>query len=127
MTPGRLRLAAIAANGLLALSILLLPWYALDDYVPSGWDATDAAKLALVCAVANVVLIRVRGSASRVLAIAALLLVALRVAHPPDFGFDFDGLEVPTERRFGCWVGLGSAVMAAALALVPHPRVSESA
>lgn len=118
-------MAAVAAHGVLALSILLLPWFALDDYVPNGWDATDLAKLALVCAVANVVLIRVRGSASRVLALVALALVATRVAHPPDFGFDFDGLEVPVERRFGCWVGLGAAVAAAALALVPRPRVSE--
>jgi hypothetical protein len=48
--------------------------------------------------------------------VVALALVAYRVAVPPDFGFGFDGLAVPVERRWGCWVALGAALLAAALA-----------
>jgi hypothetical protein len=115
------RATGLVASAALALSIVLLPWYALDDYVPNGWDATFWARAALVLAVANLVLLRLRpGSAGSVaLTAAALALVAARVALPPDFGFDFDGLDVPVERRIGAWTGLLAAAAALAAALAP--------
>lgn len=107
----------MAANAALALSIVLLPWYALGDYVPNGWDATAWLRVALVLAALNLVALRGGGAGSAALALPALVLVAARVALPPDFGFDFDGLDVPVERRAGAWVGLAAAVAAAAVAL----------
>ena len=122
--------AALASSGLLAASILLLPWYGLGAYEPNGWDATFWLRVALVLAVLNLVGVRARerASGSVPLAAAALVLVALRVLLPPDFGFDFDGLEVPVERRVGAWIGLAAAAGALAAALAgrspPAPRAS---
>ena len=110
----RWRYAALAANAALALSVVLLPWYALAEYTPSGWQATWLARLALVLALGGIVLLRL-GRPPRDLvapALAALVLVVYRVALPPDFGFDLDGLEVPVERRPGALIALGSAVAA---------------
>ena len=103
-----LRVATALAAALLALIALLAPWYALDDYVPNGWDATWWARLAALLAVANVAVLRFTDwrRVPVALAAAALVLVAVRVAWPPDFGFDFDGLTVPVERRAGCWAAL---------------------
>ena len=111
------RAIALAANAGLALSILLLPWYALGDYVPNGWDASAWLRAALVLAALNLVAVRAGGTGSAALTAATLVLVAGRVALPPDFGFDFDGLEVPVERRFGAWLGLGAALLAMVVAL----------
>ena len=52
----------------------------------------------------------------------ALACVAVRVITPPDFGFGFDGLTVPVERRIGCWVALG----ASSLALLASARLAWS-
>jgi hypothetical protein len=121
------RAAAGVGSGLLALSIVLLPWYALGDYVPNGWDATAWLRAALVLAALNLVAVRGGGTGSAALAVAALVLVAGRVALPPDFGFDFDGLDVPVERRAGAWIGLTAAVVALAAALAGRPRPPRSA
>lgn len=110
----RWRYAALAANAALALSVVVLPWYALAEYTPSGWQATWLARLALVLALGGIVLLRL-GRAPRDLltpALGALLLVAYRVALPPDFGFDLDGLEVPVERRPGALIALVAAATA---------------
>lgn len=104
---------------MLAAAILLLPWYRLGQYEPNGWDASFWLRVTVILALLNLLTVRAdaRGAGSPALAAAALALVAMRVVLPPDFGFDFDGLEVPVERRFGAWVGLGAAasVLAAAL------------
>jgi hypothetical protein len=122
--------AALASGGLLAASILLLPWYGLGSYEPNGWDATFWLRVALVLAVLNLVGVRARerASGSVPLTAAALALVALRVLLPPDFGFDFDGLEVPVERRVGAWIGLaaGAGALAAALAGRSRPPTRAS-
>ena len=110
------RAAALGGCAALALSVLLLPWYALDEYVPSGWQATWWARAALVLAVAAAVVLRLAPGATgaaAVLTSLALGAVAFRVALPPDFGFDFDGLDVPVERRAGSWTGLAAAALAA--------------
>jgi hypothetical protein len=75
-----------------------------------------------VLAALNLVAVRGGGTGSAALAVAALVLVAGRVALPPDFGFDFDGLDVPVERRAGAWIGLAAAALAVAAALVGRPR-----
>lgn len=109
----RLAFAATAA------AVVLLPWYRLDDYTPNGWDATWWARLALVAALAGLALAsldlypRVRAG----LAALIVVLVAFRLAVPPDFGFDFDGLDVPTERRIGAPVALATALLALTLEL----------
>ncbi|MEA2458062.1 MAG: hypothetical protein QOC95_1034, partial [Thermoleophilaceae bacterium] len=104
---------AIAASLVLGLSVTLLPWYALSDYRANGWDATWWARAAAIAAITGIVLVR-RASYRLAAAAAALALacVIVRVASPPDFGFGFDGLMVPVERRVGCWVALGSALLA---------------
>jgi hypothetical protein len=110
---GRLRALAIAAAAVLALSVALLPWYALGAYEPNGWDATWWARAAAPAALAAVVLLRLERDRLAALAAAlALAFVAVRVAAPPDFGFGFDGLGVPVKRLAGCWVALASAVVA---------------
>jgi hypothetical protein len=104
---------AIAASAVLALSVVLLPWYALDDYQPNGWDATWWARAAAAAALAAI--IAMRFAAVRIGAAFALLaaaFVSYRTAQLPDFGFDFDGLTVPVERQAGCWVALAAALMA---------------
>jgi hypothetical protein len=106
-------IGAIVASAVLALSVVLLPWYALDAYEPNGWDATWWARAAALAAIATIVLVRL--GRYRPAALAAALgfaFVALRVASPPDFGFGFDGLTVPVRRQFGCWVALVSSLAA---------------
>jgi hypothetical protein len=110
---GRVRALATAAAAVLALSVVLLPWYALSAYEPNGWHATWWARAAAATAIATIVLLR-RGQ-DRAAAIAAALglaCVVLRTASPPDFGFGFDGLSVPVARRAGCWVALASSGLA---------------
>jgi hypothetical protein len=112
--PGGVRWAAIATGAAVALLVVLAPWYALDDYVPNGWDATWWARLAALLAIANVALLRLRAGPPRLPVTVAgtiVALVAVRVAFPPDFGFDFDGLTVPVERRAGCWAALAAAAL----------------
>ena len=110
---------ALAANAALALTIVLAPWYSLGTYVPSGWQASWLLRLALALALVNIVALRLGrppGDLWRP-SLAALVLIAFRVAVPPDFGFDFAGLEVPVQRRLGCGVGLAATVVAAAVPL----------
>jgi hypothetical protein len=124
------RRIAVAASAVLALSVVLLPWFALDAYRPNGWDATWWARGALVAALANVVAIRLgRPRVAAVAAALALACVAVRVAAPPDFGFAFDGLTVPVRRQAGCWVALVSASLALLASLLlarssPEPAPS---
>ena len=117
------RSLATAAFAVLGLSVVLLPWYALDDYVPNGWDATWWARVALGAALGGLALASANRAPRAQLALAAIALaaVAFRLADPPDFGFAFDGLDVPTARRAGPWVALTAAVLAL-LALVPELR-----
>jgi hypothetical protein len=107
------RNAAIAGSAVLALSVVLLPWYALDAYEPNGWDATWWARAAVLAAIVNIVLLRLgRYRAAALAAGLAVAFVALRVAAPPDFGFGFDGLTVSSQRRVGCWLALASSLVA---------------
>ena len=108
-----MRNAATAASAVLALSVALLPWYALDAYEPNGWDATWWARGAAIAAIVTIALLRfgLYRSATGVAAL-ALACVAYRVIVPPDFGFGFDGLSVPVERRIGCWLALASSLVA---------------
>jgi hypothetical protein len=105
--------ASIAGFALAALSVAVLPWYALDDYVPNGWDATWWARVALVAALAGLALASADAFPRARLALAAvgLAAVAYRLAVPPDFGFGFDGLDVPTARRAGPWVAAGALAL----------------
>ena len=108
-----MRLLAVGANAVTALAVALLPWYALSDYEPNGWDATWWARGALAAALVNIVALRLgRPRLATIAAGLALALIAIRVASPPDFGFAFDGLKVPVERQVGCWVALGSSLLA---------------
>jgi hypothetical protein len=109
----RLRAAAVAANAATALAVALVPWFALDDYRPNGWDATWWARGAAVAAIAASLLLRMRRDRLATAACAvALACIAFRVISPPDFGFGFDGLTVPVERLAGCWVALASSLLA---------------
>jgi hypothetical protein len=104
---------ALAGAALVALSVALTPWYALDEYAPNGWDATWWARAAAVAALATMVALRIgRHREAAVLAAVALACVVFRTAVLPDFGFAFDGLEVPVERRWGLYVALAGAVVA---------------
>lgn len=110
--------ALLALNGVLAAAVLGLPWYALDEYVATGWEGTAWMRVVVLLALLDLVLASTRSY--RVLVPSSLLvlaIVAFRVIVPPDFGFAFDGLHVPVERRVGCWVGLASALALAGLAL----------
>jgi hypothetical protein len=103
-----------AGFAIAALAVVLLPWYRLDDYTPNGWDATWWARLALLAAVVGLATTHVEGM-ERVrigAAVAIVLVVGWRLAVPPDFGFAFDGLDVPTERRLGAPVALAGALLA---------------
>ena len=104
---------AIAASAVVALSVAFLPWYALDAYEPNGWDATWWARGAAAAAIATIVLLRFGLYAiATVAAAVTLACVAVCVISPPDFGFGFDGLTVPVERRIGCWLALASSTLA---------------
>ena len=109
----RLSLAR-AGFALAALAIVLLPWFALDDYVPNCWDATWFARVALVACLAGIALtsLELHPRARAALAAVAIAAAAFRLAVPPDFGFGFDGLDVPTERRVGPWAALAGLVLA---------------
>jgi hypothetical protein len=118
---------AIAAYALLALSIVLLPWYELGDYVPNGWDATFWARAALILALIQILLLRARAGPVIAVGGVIVLFIAFRVALPPDFGFDFNGLSVDVTRRVGSWVGLGLALVGAVLtylAVRAHPAAA---
>jgi hypothetical protein len=104
---------ALAGCAVLALAVVLTPWYALDDYVPNGWDATWWARGALVAALAGALALRF-GRRREALALLAVALgcVVFRAIVTPDFGFGFDGLDVPVERRWGLWLALAAGVVA---------------
>jgi len=109
----RLRALGIAASAVTALATVLLPWYELDAYKPNGWDATWWAKGAAAAAIATIIALRVnRYRLATVMAAVSAAAIAYRTAQPPDFGFAFDGLTVPVSRQAGCWVALGSALVA---------------
>jgi hypothetical protein len=115
----RTRALALAANAVLALSVALTPWYALDDYVPNGWDATWWARIAAVAAIGAMIALRLEGRA-REAAVAsgvALACVAFRTISLPDFGFGFDGLDVPVARRWGLYLALAAGLVALAATL----------
>ena len=109
-----MRRLAIGASAVLALSVVLLPWYALDSYMPSGWDATWWARAAVGAALVNIVALQARRQ--RIAASAALIAavaVLVRVVAPPDFGFGFGGvLTVPVGRQAGLWVALAASLLA---------------
>jgi peptidoglycan/LPS O-acetylase OafA/YrhL len=112
----RARALAIAAAALVALSVALTPWYALDEYVPNGWDATWWARAAAAAAIATAALLQLtRDREATALAAIALACVAFRTAVLPDFGFAFDGLSVPVERRWGLYLALAAAIVALAV------------
>jgi hypothetical protein len=117
------RNVALGGCALLALAVVLTPWYALDDYVPNGWDATWWARIALVAALAAAVALRLghRREAIGLLAV-ALACVVFRAIVPPDFGFSFDGLDVPVERRWGLWLALVAGIIALGASLTKVDR-----
>ena len=113
MTAARVRVLAVTANAVAGLAVVLLPWYALDDYEPNGWDATWWARAAAIAAVVAIVALRFnRYRLSTAIAAVCAACIAYRTAQPPDFGFGFDGLKVGVERQAGCWVALASALLA---------------
>jgi hypothetical protein len=126
----RTRSGAIAAAGVLGLATVVTPWYALASYVPNGWDATWWARVALAMAVLAILALRLcRDREAAALLLVALACVAFRVISLPDFGFRFDGIDVPVERRWGLWLALAAAVVALALAaaLIRRRPVSSTA
>jgi hypothetical protein len=111
----RTRALAIGGAAVLALSVALTPWYALDDYVPDGWDATWWARIAAIAAIGAIVALRLDRPREALGASAvALACVAFRVIVVPDFGFGFDGLEVPVARRWGLYLALVAGLVAVA-------------
>ena len=120
-SPRLARGLALAASALLALAILLAPWYGLGAYEPTGWEASWWLRVACLLAVASVALLRL-GRGALVPAALACALVGARVLLPPDFGLDFDGLEVPVERRWGAWAGLAAAALALLAPALPARR-----
>jgi hypothetical protein len=97
--------AGLAACG---LAIALLPFFKLDDHTPNGWDASWWIRLALLAALVGIVAERLRLAAAAV----AVVAIAFRLAVPPDFGFAYDGLDVPTDRAWGAYVALATALAA---------------
>ena len=122
--PRWLREAPRLGFAITALAVLLLPWYRLDDYTPNGWDATWWARLALLAAAVGLATAHVDRLRTVRLAAAgtAVLAVAFRLAVPPDFGFAFDGLDVPTERHRGAPIALAGALLALAAELLRAKR-----
>ena len=118
------RLLVVVAALVLALAAFLLPWYALGEYRPSGWQASWWPRGAVLLAVAAA--LAARGGAPRAvltaLAAAALGCVLLRLVLPPDFGFDFGGLEVRVTREAGAWVGLAATAAMSAGAFMARGR-----
>jgi len=116
-----------AAFGLTGLAVVLLPWYRLDDYTPNGWDATWWARLALLAAVAGLALAPFAAERLRLaMAAVAVAAIAFRLAFPPDFGFAFDGLDVPTERAVGLITELRLRARPARPAQSPDSRRSDT-
>ena len=117
MNRANLARAAFAAT---ALATVFLPWFALGEYTPNGWDATWWARLALLASLFGLALASVPGAGRLRVAAAAIAAaaIALRLAIPPDFGFGYDGLDVPTERRIGAPVALATALVALATELL---------
>ena len=122
--PRRLRAASRAGFAIAALAVVLAPWYRLDDYVPNGWDATWWARLALLASLLGLVLASMpeAGRIRIALAAVAVAAIAFRLAVVPDFGFGFDGLDVPTERRLGVPLALAGALLALAAELLLERR-----
>ena len=113
MSAAHARNVALGGCAVLALAVVLTPWYALDDYLPNGWDATWWARGALVAALAAAVALRFRRRREAIALLAlAVACVAFRAIVTPDFGFAFDGLTVSVSRQAGCWVALGSSLLA---------------
>jgi peptidoglycan/LPS O-acetylase OafA/YrhL len=111
------RALAITGCALIGLAVVLAPWFALDEYEPNGWDASWWPRAAAILALIAIVALRMRRDRVAVVLIAAALAcIAVRAIAPPDFGVGFDGLDVPTERRWGLYVALGAAVVALAAA-----------
>ena len=132
MTTARLRVFAVAAAAVSGLAVVLLPWYSLDTYEPNGWDATWWARAAAIAAIAAIAALRFRCyRLATLIAAVCAACIAYRTAQPPDFGFGFDGLTVPVERQAGCWVALGSSLLAllssARLAWARPPAPSSAA
>lgn len=103
--------AAFAAT---ALAAVLVPWFTLDEYTATGWDASLLGKVALIAALIGLALAS-SGALPQLrvaLAVVAVLAVGWGVIVPPAFGFDYDGLDVPTERAWGLYVALGAALTA---------------
>ena len=100
------------ALALTGLAIALLPWFRLDDYAPNGWDASWWIRLALLAVIAGLLVPESSPRLRLAAAAVAVAAIAFRLIVPPDFGFDYDGLDVPTERAFGAWVGLATALAA---------------
>ena len=119
--PRRLRAASRAGFAIAALAVVLAPWYRLDDYVPNGWDATWWARLALLASLLGLVLASMpeAGRIRIALAAVAVAAIAFRLAVVPDFGFGFDGLDVPVARRWGLFVALGVSIVATAATAAP--------
>ena len=115
-----MRVGLIAALAVVALSVVVLPWFALAAYEPNGWDASWWARGALLLSGAAIVMVRGHAWPPAVLAVsvAALACVLVRLVWPPDFGFGFGGLEVGTERRAGVWVAAAAAAVAVLLSAV---------
>ena len=113
---------AFAVTG---LATVLLPWFELDDYTPNGWEASAWGKVALLAALAGLALASAEAAGVRLplvaaraarlragLAAVAAAAIAFRLAAPPDFGFAYDGLDVPTGRALGIYVALAAALTA---------------
>lgn len=97
----------------LALLVVMLPWYRLGPYEPTGWEATWWLRGALAAALVSMVALRVgRARVATAAALTAAVCIAVRVAAPPEFGFGFDGLKVPVHRELACWVGLALSLLA---------------
>jgi hypothetical protein len=117
------------ASFALALLVVMLPWFRLGPYEPSGWDATWWLRVALAAAVVNSLALRMeRDRIALAAACVAIACIAVRIVAPPDFGFGFHGLTVPVARQAGCWVGLALSFLAllgsARLAWRPEPPSS---
>ena len=108
MKPRALREAGRLGLAATGIAIALLPFFKLDDYTPNGWDASWWIRLALIASLIGLVVERLRLAAAAI----AVATIALRLAVPPDFGLDYDGLNVPTERAFGVYVALAAAITA---------------
>lgn len=111
---------ALVAGLVLVAAIIVLPWYSLGDYDPNGWEASFWLRAALVLTLVAALALRfelIGAHAFAGAAVVVLAMVVFRVVLPPDFGFDFDGLDVPVGRSVGAWVGLGAATALAAVAI----------